>query len=148
MDTWRDTTSQQAQDDLDGLLNAVMPLARQTLARYGDLLPFGAATLTNGHVSMLAAYPGDDLDALTNPEVFDGLKDGVQQQAGEYRAVAFVADGLLDGADAILVDLEHREGVALRMMVPYRRHRFPRRVSLNHAQGALQRVDPEVWADG
>ena len=147
MDTWRDTTSQQAQDDLDGLLNAVMPLAQQTLARYGVMLPFGAATLTSGDVSMLAAYPGDDLDALTEPQVLEGLKSGVQQQAGEYRAVAFVADGLLHGADAILVDLEHREGVALRMMVPYRRHRFPRRLSLNHADGALQRVAPEVWAN-
>jgi len=97
-------------------------------------------------VEIIAAYPDEDLDALTDPQVLEGLKGAARQQASESRAVAFIADGLLNGSDALLFDAEHREGVALKMMVPYTRHRFPRRVTLDHSQGVLQLGAAQVWA--
>jgi len=58
MACWRDSTSPQAQDDLDGLLNLVLPLAEQTISKYGEMFPFGAAVTTEGQVVMLGADPG------------------------------------------------------------------------------------------
>jgi hypothetical protein len=45
---WRDTSSDQAQADLDALLNAVLPFAELTLSKYGEMFPFGAAVSPGG----------------------------------------------------------------------------------------------------
>src|SRR5207245_5633264 len=75
MASWRDSASQQAQDDLDGLLNAVLPFAEQTISKYGGMYPFGAAVTANGELKMLAADPGPG-DRPASQDVLTGLYTG------------------------------------------------------------------------
>lgn len=144
MASWRDSTSQQAQDDLDGLLNVVLPFAEQTISRYGEMYPFGTAVTVDGEFKMLAADPG----AGENPasqEVLNALYTGAQETRGEYRALAFVADVKANGSDAVRVELEHQEGTALVLVVPYSRSRFKKTVTLGNMSGGV--ADRRVWAD-
>jgi len=58
MTSWRDSASQQAQDDLDGLLNMTLPFAQQMLAKGGEFYPFGATVTTSGETWLLAGDLG------------------------------------------------------------------------------------------
>ena len=134
MTSWRDTTSQAAQDDLDGLLNVVLPFAEQTIAKYGELFPFGASVNAEGQVAMLAGDPGLGEHPPSN-EVLDTLYQGARSDASSLRAAAFVADVRANGGDAIRVELEHREGVAAVLLIPYARARFTRKVTMGQMSG-------------
>lgn len=99
MTSWRDTTSEAAQHDLDGSLNAVVPFAEQTLAKYGEIFPFGAAVSSEGVVEMMAADVGQG-DQPPSAEILDLLYEGARESADTRRAVAFVADVRNEGGDA------------------------------------------------
>lgn len=109
-----------AQNDLDVLLNSVLPFAEQTLAKYGELFPFGAGVDVGGQVAMLAADSGLGEHPASN-QVLDALYEGARAEAASHRAVAFVADVRANGSDAVRIELEHREGVALVLLIPYSR---------------------------
>jgi hypothetical protein len=144
MTSWRDTTSQEAQDDLDGLLNAVLPFAEQTLAKYGEMFPFGAAVSSGGQVEMMAADPGQG-DQPPSTEILNLLYQGARESAGTRRAVAFVADVRIEGGDAIRVELEHREGTSLALVIPYTRSRFRKTISLGQMSGGVG--ESKIWSD-
>lgn len=129
MTSWRDTTSEEAQNDLDELLNVVLPFAEQTLAKHGEMFPFGAAVSSVGHIEMMAADPGHG-DQPPSAEILDLLYQGARESAATRRAVAFVADVRIESGDAIRVELEHREGASLAIVVPYTRSRFRKTISL------------------
>jgi hypothetical protein len=60
MASWRDSASQQAQDDLDGLLNMTLPFAQQMLSKSGEFYPFGATVTTKGETRLLAGDLGHE----------------------------------------------------------------------------------------
>jgi hypothetical protein len=143
VESWRDTASGQAQDDLDGLLGAVLPFAEQTLAKHGELFPFGAGVDSVGEMRMLAA----DLAVGEQPlseDVLGVLYDAVRS-AASLRAVAFVADVRVHGGDAIRVDLEHHEGVTLQVVIPYSRSRLRKNVTLGEM--SLSGGKARVWGE-
>jgi len=144
MASWRDSTSQQAQDDLDGLLNAVLPFAEQTISKYGDMYPFGAAVTSDGQLKMLVADAGGG-ERPASQDVLDGLYAGARQSKDEHRAVAFAADVKANGSDAVRVELEHREGTTLVLLVPYTRSRFKKTVTLGQMLGGLG--ERRIWTD-
>jgi hypothetical protein len=129
MASWRDTASQTVQDDLDVLFSAVLPFAEQTLGKSGEMYPFGASIDDDGQVAMLAAALGLD-DRPLSDDVLASLYVGAQEQSSQCRAFAFVADVRANGGDAVRVEVEHREGVALALLVPYARSRFKKTVTL------------------
>jgi hypothetical protein len=127
MASWRNSASQLAQDDLDELLNAVLPFAIETLGRHGELYPFGATIAKDGQTALSAADPGVGKRPNSN-EVLALLRDGVSADKDALRAAAYVADVRVEGSDAIRVELEHSEGVAIVVLVPYSRSRLRKSV--------------------
>lgn len=145
MASWRDSTSPQAQDDLDRLLNEVLPFAEQTISRYGEMYPFGAAVTTEGQVDLLGADPGSG-EHPASQDVLSLLYGGARQTRANRRAVAFAADVLLEGgSDAVRVELEHREGTALVLLVPYTRSRFKKTVAFGQMSGGVG--ERRIWND-
>lgn len=129
MASWRDSASEMAHDDLDALFNAVLPFAEQTLGKSGEMYPFGASVGDDGDVAMLATASGID-DHPRSDDVLAALYVAAKAESLRCRAFAFVADVRADGGDAVRVEVEHCEGVALVLLVPYKRSRFKRAVTL------------------
>ena len=128
MTSWRDQASTSAQDDLDGLLSAVLPLAEQQLAQHGEFFPFGASVSADGGASLLAADPGlGDLPA--SDAVLAALYAEARGAAATTRAAAFVADVRAERSDAVRTELEHQEGISLVVLLPYTRSRFKKAVA-------------------
>lgn len=124
--SWRDTTSEQAQGDLDELLDTVLTFADQQVARAGALAPFGASIDAEGTAALAAADPSAATDAQAALAL---LRDGFRSRTGELRAVAVVADVRTADSDAVRVELEHREGTCLVVLQPYSRSRLRKKVT-------------------
>ncbi len=132
--SWRDTASQQAQDDLDGLLNAALPFAQEMLEKHGDFLPYGVSLSLEGEGSMVTGYEGDERPISS--EVLSLLIDGLRQQRDRLRAAALVSDVRAGGSDAIRVELEHSEGPTMAVLLPYQKKRLRRGVEYGSLQAS------------
>ena len=142
MTSWRDSASQLAQDDLDGLLGLVLPLAEEEIGKHGEFYPFGASISVEGDAVLTAADSGLGENPLSE-SVLALLYDGARANAGSARAVAFVADVLAHGAGAVRVELEHSEGVSLVVLRPYARSRFKK--VLTFGPMSVAEAEPRVW---
>ncbi|HKV30606.1 MAG TPA: hypothetical protein VJT14_06280 [Candidatus Dormibacteraeota bacterium] len=105
-------------------MNAALPFAQQMLAKHGEFFPYAVAMRRDRQIAMIAGYTGTEKPPST--EVIDILYDGLRSEAEENRGAAIVADVRLkgEGTDAIQVEVEHREGIALKVFLPYRKKRF------------------------
>jgi len=141
MTSWRETTTQQTQDDFDQLINAVLPWAQALLAKHGEFYPFGAVTTADGAVHATAAELGDEHPV--SADVLDNLYAGARSEADAIRAVAFIADVRTETGDAIRVELEAAEGVAIQVVLPYKRSKLTRKVSFGIVSAASG--ESHVW---
>lgn len=145
MASTRDNPSERYRADLDGLLDLVLPLAEQQLSARGELYPFGAAVSTAGETS-LTAIGDDDLGEQPQSQVIlDRLYEVARARAHDQRAVAFVADVLARGSYAVRVELEHEDGVALVVLLPYSRSWFKKKVALGRM--AVSPGQSRVWGE-
>lgn len=144
MRSWRDSTPDRVQDDLDGLAGAAIDVAQQFLNRTGEFYPFGIALSSDGETRMLEADP----DLGEHPEsqaIIDSLYLGIASDREALRAVTVVADVKADGSDAIRVRLEHRDGgPALEILVRYTKKRF--RKQMVYGQTTVSETDRQVWS--
>ena len=116
-----------AHTDLDALLNALLPFARQMLAKYGEFHPFGASMNHKGEVSITAAHT--DQEHPASNELIELLEAGLRQAAekGEIRAAGICLNvrvsppGETKTVDAVHARLEHKSGQAANVFLPYRR---------------------------
>ena len=124
MTSWRDRASAQAQDDLDGILGPALEVAQQHLAQRGEFYPYAVAVDTSGDHEMIAA----DLPEVrpTSARVIAALTHALTARREQLRAIAIVTDTHVPelASDAIRASLEHREGVALAVLLPYSHRRF------------------------
>jgi hypothetical protein len=143
MTSWRDDTSDQVQDDVQNLIDAVLPFAQQQLDRHGGFFPFGATIDSEGEVTMIAEF-SDPSDEPDSKAILQSLYRGVQEQATELRAAVFVSDVTTSDGDAIRAEVEHREGTALVVLSPYSK----RRLRKAKAYGELELLpgEPRLWA--
>jgi hypothetical protein len=122
---WRDRATEQARDDLDGLARYAVSLAQQMLEESGEFYPFGATV--DGADSLHLISGGPDLgDHPSSTQVLAALLGGMRGERPRLRAVAIASDVRLRRSDAIRVHLEHRDGHAVELYVPYRPKRFLR----------------------
>jgi hypothetical protein len=125
MTSWRDAISAQGQDDLDELLNAGLGFAQQQLAKRGEFYPFAAAIDLHGATEMIA--PDTDERGPAAADLVDASLASLITRRDRLRAAAVVADVRVPdlGQDAIQVGLEHSEGIALSVLLPYARRPRP-----------------------
>ena len=79
--------------DLDALLNALLPFAKQMLAKHGEFHPFGASMNNDGEISMTAGYTGDEHPEAS--EVIELLEQALRDAARRERAPRAQAAHLL-----------------------------------------------------
>lgn len=124
MSSWREIASPQAQDDLDGLVDAALGFAQQQLDAHGEFFPFAAAITVDGTTEMVAPDLHDEHPAAT--EVLDACVAALTDRRDTIRAGAVVSDVRLRApatGDAIQANLEHAEGHALTVLLPYAKKR-------------------------
>jgi hypothetical protein len=145
MTSWRNEISEAAQDDLDGLVEPVWDFAEHQLVARGEFFPFAFVVGTDGEQSMAAADIGDDKPG--SEEVIEVLNAGLTEKRDDLRATAVVADVHLPdlGTDAIRLVLEHREGVALEIVIPYLVQGMPRQVAFGEL--IVSESAPIIWTD-
>jgi hypothetical protein len=143
MPSWRDSASQQCQDDLDGLLNMTLPFAQQMLEKQGEFYPFGAVMGTGGEARLLGADPGQG-EHPASVAVLATMLGGIRDHRAGYRAAATCSDVRLPDSDAVRVELEHQEGQAIAVLLPYKKKRFGRGVEYGELRGA--RAERQVWS--
>jgi hypothetical protein len=119
-----------ARPDLDALLNVALPFAQEMLAKRGQFYPFGATMKSDGEINQTAGYTGEE---FPEPQQLINLLMGaykVQAAKGELRATALCFDsrtippGQTEKSDAICVRLEHADGEAVDVFLPYRKGWF------------------------
>jgi hypothetical protein len=142
--SWRDSASQQAQDDLDALLDATMPFAQQMLEKRGEFFPYEAAISLEGATRMFAGDPGQGEHPLST-DVIAIVRDGFRHDRDGLRAVAIVADVRTPDSDAVRVELEHRDGHAIAVLLPYSKKRFGRGVE--YRPMAASTSTRQVWSE-
>ncbi|OMC42535.1 hypothetical protein A5745_21575 [Mycobacterium sp. IS-2888] len=117
---WRDTVTEQAQADLDDLVDAAVEFALERIASAGEFLPFTLAVSTRGERQAIQPnYPrarelqiADQLDAQWR--ALGDLKDSLRAAV-----VAFNVSLTEANRDGIEIRAEHREGVAIGLIFPY-----------------------------
>ena len=118
--SWRDEASAQVQGELDELLDVSIRAGRQKLDVAGEFYPFAVALTQPGTTEQLTPRvrtgPREVADVS---EVFELCWAALRTEAPGVRAAAVVTNvGSAEG-DAIGVALEHREGPAIEVFLPY-----------------------------
>ena len=150
MSSWRDETSDQAQDDLDGLLDLGLRTGREQLEVAGEFYPFAVALDEAGETRLVQPELPARKGVADVAEVHELCWQALAAEAGSLRAAAVVTNVGGAGEDAIAVALEHREGVAIEVFLPYvtRRKVNGKKPAQKHRYGDLQAIagQPRVWA--
>ena len=112
-------------EDVEALLNELMPLANEMLAQHGEFFPFGSVLDADGEVQPPQAWSGSE--APEAREQVDALMSIFREQAeaGNIRASALLFDcltvppGQTERVDAVAVQLDHRDGYSAVVFFPY-----------------------------
>jgi hypothetical protein len=116
-----------ARDELDALLNAVLPFAEQMLRQHGDFYPFAATVAPDGRVSLIQPDLGEDEEIPESDQIVHLLYEGLRDQAlrGEIRGgavctnVSVQLDENDEENDAVRVSLDHAKHDPLDIFQPY-----------------------------
>ncbi|HMK11452.1 MAG TPA: hypothetical protein VK461_07710 [Acidimicrobiales bacterium] len=143
MASWREGASQQAQDDLDGLMNQSFPFAQRMLAANGEFYPYAVGVSQSGELRMFAADPGTD-EHPGSIDVLNDLVDGLRSERDALRAVALASDVRVADCDAIRLELEHREGIAIAVLLRY--HHVNGNGNVEYGALTAGPGEPHIWS--
>jgi hypothetical protein len=146
MHSWRDALSAAAQADVDRLLDNGLRLAQQHLVAASEFDPFAIIVAVDGRLlavdldtSELGKHPDAEAISLA-------ARAQLRHLAPSARCTALVTNTRLsrERTDAIEVRLEHREGVGLIVLLPYKRPKFGG--TTQYGEPAAYPGAREVWA--
>jgi hypothetical protein len=141
-----DEIPEEARNDYDALLQALLPFAEEMLKKHGEFYPFAMAMTTQGEVSAHMTYDGKEMPEPA--QVLANLNQVFQEEAreGKVRATGICSDGRisLNGkeTDAIIATLEHVSGEACKACVPYKKGLFG---GYKFGQISVGRAEPKVF---
>ena len=112
-------------DEIQELLNFLLPYAEQMLNQHGEFYPYAAALDAEGELNAVGAEVDDDTPDVG--ELLLALHQGLREQAAEgaIRASGIAADVTLtdpdsgETTDAVQVELDHADADAVDIFVPY-----------------------------
>jgi hypothetical protein len=114
-----------SREQLDELLNALLPFAKQQLEQHGAFYPFGARISPSGTIDHVNVHDGDE-----HPEsqrLIDLLVDILRSSRDEYLGTGICFEARTpsphtgETIDVIAVDLEGPEDGAVTVCLPYQR---------------------------
>ncbi len=116
-----------AHQDLDTLINRLLPFAQQMLAKRGSFFPFGACLRSDGKIAMAAAFLGEEDSEPV--DMIEFIVRGFREEAGKgmIRAAGLCIDirvvppSETEKTDAICLHLEHVEGDCINYYYPYKK---------------------------
>lgn len=139
---WRDTASQQAQDQFDAIIDGALGLTQGLLVESGEFLPI-AIIVESGAVEPTAVSDVlESIDPAALPNhgaIRDQTLEHLRSRASELDAYALA----FDAGDSIRVWLEHREGIALTAIRPYKKKRFGGKIEFDHL--ASEPGEQRIW---
>ena len=144
MTSWRDEASPRAQQQLDELLNVALGFAQQELGKHGEFFPYAAAIGEGGEPELIAVRPAEGGERPASADVIDSCVETLVERRERIQAAAVVADVSAPDGDAIRVELEHVEGHALAVLLPYSKKRFGG--GIDYGELRAQAGRPLVWA--
>ena len=112
-------------DEIQEILNFLLPYAEQMLSQHGEFYPYAAALGADGDLNAVATDVDDDSPDVS--EVLLALHQGLRERAAEgaIRASGIAADVTLtdpdsgETTDAVQVELDHAEAEPVDVYVPY-----------------------------
>jgi hypothetical protein len=113
------------------------------LEKHGEFFPYACALSSSDETKLVAGDPGEG-DQPSSVEVLQVLVEGLRAERGTLRAAALVSDVRLAESDAIRVQVEHMEGQAITVLLPYRKKRLRRGVEFGESTAG--QGDRQVWA--
>lgn len=143
MSSWRDEASPQAEQELDELLNLAVGFAQHELAKRGEFFPYAAAIGEGGKPELIAAEPGQADARPQGVDVIASCVEALVDKRERIRAAAVIADVSTADGDAIRVELEHAEGHALTVFLPYSKKGLGG--AIDYGQIRAQAGHPQVW---
>lgn len=121
MTSWHEGTSETAQQALDKLVNVCLELAERQLQQDGTFFPYAIGMDADGDIDLIMA---DTAEIRNEPDI-DGVvracRSGVAARSAELQAAALVLDVTVPeiDSDAVRVEMQHTEGTALTVYMPY-----------------------------
>ena len=117
-----------AEEQVDELLNDLVPLVHEQLTEQGGVYPFAATLTAGGEKEIVNAVEEDAEEEPENP--LDDLAATLTERiaAGDVDLVAVITDVTVDfeegkgDEDAIHFAFEHKNGEAIEIFMPYTRN--------------------------
>ncbi len=136
-------------DELDSLMNAVLPFAQKMLSEHAEFLPYGGVVTTKGEIISIGATDGHEHPPSQN--LIDIMTESFQAKArnDEYRATAIVFDvSVVDPdtthkSDAIQINLDHVENMSVSVFLPYK---IESKGNVTYGEMFTQKGDSKIFA--
>ncbi|HEY5231110.1 MAG TPA: hypothetical protein VIJ11_09510 [Galbitalea sp.] len=121
MSNWREGASDEVQDDFDRLAEVTIAAARNFLDEAGDFIPFPMVIKADGELVLIGLEQPVVPSIPDSQNVLNGIVQLFRDRRDSIRALAIGSDVQVpsEATDAIEVRLEHRDGLAITVLVPY-----------------------------